>query len=351
VRTSTLLLASPLLAGCASFQGAVADLEALHEEKAEGVLVHRSEVTRLSAFGRAWLASPFRALGSKLLASPRKETLPEPDRLCRESLRALRKQDFRDAAILAESVHWASFLLEEDPHPLSRTEAAVVLAGVPPAEPVPAEGATGDPDVIASIRAVTGRLDSVRRGEALDAAGRAELGRRIDLLGSAPYHRSSDARGIARSLARLGRVEPDPALAARSASASRVASARAARLSLTRGLADPSEFVREACVEGIVRLEGEGALPGLGAAVEKDPSPSVRRRVVRLCARAPSSGPAEEPVLAFLVRALGDPDPSVAANAMEALSLRTGRERTLDREYWRAWWRRRDLERPAGGRW
>ena len=361
----TLLLGAPLLGGCASFGPALGDLEVIHEEQSAGVLVHRAEVTRPSALGRTWLGSPFARWSESLddfFASPRKEAIPDPDRLCRESLRTLKGGDLEEADSLAEAVHWASFLLEEDPHPLSRTEAALVLASVPKLPPSAGEGPSAgewpspgewkgeEAELIASLRALTARLEALRREEALDPAGREELGRRIDMLGAAPYRRSAEARGVARSLSRLARLERDEVLRTRSENAARAAAVRAARLSLRKGLADSSEFVREACLEGIVRLEGEGVLPDLGAALVRDPSPAVRRRVVRLVAKAPSPAAGEEAMLEFLVRLLEDPDASVAANAMDALSQRTGSERTLDREHWRGWWSRRLLERASGGR-
>ncbi|MCI0589317.1 MAG: HEAT repeat domain-containing protein [Planctomycetes bacterium] len=355
----TLLLGAPLLGGCASFGPALGDLEVIHEEQSAGVLVHRAEVTRPSALGRTWLGSPFGRWSEGLdefFASPRKEEISDPDRLCRESLRTLKGGDLEDADSLAEAVHWASFLLEEDPHPLSRTEAALVLASVPKLPPSAGAGpSAGDwkgeeAELIASLRALTARLEALRREEALDPAGREELARRIDVLGAAPYRRSAEARGVARSLARLARLERDEVLRTRSENGARAAAVRAARLSLRKGLSDSSEFVREACLEGIVRLEGEGVLPDLGAALVRDPSPAVRRRVVRLVAKAPSPAAGEEAMLEFLVRLLEDPDASVSANAMDALSQRTGRERTLDREHWRGWWSRRLLERASGGR-
>ncbi len=356
-RRRILLLGAPLLGGCASFGPALGDLEVIHEEQSAGVLVHRTEVSRPSALGRTWLGSPFARRSEGLdgfLASPRKEAISDPDRLCRESLRTLRGGDFEDAGALAEAVHWASFLLEEDPHPLSRTEAALVLASVPETPPTgPATGpeaTVGEAELIVSLRALTARLEALRRDAALDPAAREELGRRIDLLGAAPYRRSAEARGVARSLSRLAQLERDEALRTRSENAAKAAAARAARLSLRKGLSDSSEFVREACLEGIVRLEGEGVLPDLGTALARDPSPAVRRRVVRLVARAPSPAEGEEAMLEFLVHLLEDPDASVAANAMDALSQRTGRERTLDREHWRGWWSRRLLERASGGR-
>lgn len=344
----------PLLSGCASFSLAADDLRALHEEAAGGGLAHRSEIARPSPLARIWRRSFLSGIFPGLTASiakPAPRTVADPARLCRESVLVLRSADRDDPAEVAEAVSLASMVLAGDLFPLSRADAAAALVAVAPRVELSWREEPGYEDAaLQALRRLAARSQDPGEEALRDPAKRAEYASAIEVLGNAPYRRASEALGMGLYvLSRLRAIERDRGLRAKIDEAIAHCSARAARLALRAGLSDRSEFVREVCVEGIARVEGEGALPFLAKAAASDPSPAVRRRFVRLCARKRAATGGEDPVLEALVAAASDPDPSVSTNAMDALAVRTGSGPILDREYWKAWWKGRLLAEPASG--
>jgi hypothetical protein len=343
------------LPSCASFSLAVEELEAVHDSSDEVRLLHRTDVERPSVIGRQWRRSFLSRILpglNKVFAKPRPETLGDPARVCRESILELKEVDPDEPREVATAVTWAAKVLEQDPWPLSRADAAAVLAAVrPPATPSAGEGAFDENAVRDALRDTSTANAASREGRLSPAPLRTVYERAIRTLGETPYRTPSEATAVLAFLSQLFAVEPDPGFRLLLESAIRRTASRTASLALRRGLKDPSEFVRESCVEAIFASEGTASLPDLIRVVEADPDPNVRRRLVRACKQAEDPLPPDmvETVIDFLYAATGDPDSSVATNAMVVLSERTGQPLVLDREHWRAWRRDRILGRPPSG--
>lgn len=341
------------LAACSSVGHSLDDLKSVHTPTSR-TLEHRYEVERYGAWAAMAIWGPLSMIPGLAANQTRKlETLEAPASFCVENVAELEEVNLQDLSQMAAVLHWAGAIVEGDPFPLSKIRAISVVAKIA-GRMGPDMNWLGAPESD-YIAATDRRLKMLEKFALLSSetglgdALRKEYVQIIHDLGSTPYPKASESRGIGSSMGTLLTVETDPEIRAGLEASTRVLVSRGSLQTLDRALADPEfELVRIAAAYGMVRAIGRGAVLYVCTQRKADPSAAVRRAVAALAGDyARANEPGWEPLIEYLVLATRDPEPTVAVNAMESLSKAVGQGRHLRADFWRAWWEERLLSKGA----
>jgi hypothetical protein len=341
------------LHACRSVPHALDDIKASHVVT-ERTIEHRFDAERYTWFGalRLWgFLRPIPGLGGS--ADRELQQIEDPAEFCVENIRKLESVNLDSVPDAAEVVFWAGAIVEADPFPLSRVAGLRVLRRV--VEKHRPSLTFLDAPESDYMLGLLRKLDRVKKLQDISVAGQLTDPLRGEFLGvireliEIPFVRAVEARMVARGLAMHWLAEPDEKVRIELWTAAQVLMARGALLQMFRGLSDSHEQVRIAAARQLTAATGPEILGRLVKKLSTDSSPAVRAALASLLGDAARiDDPDTEPMIEYLAESLRDPEPAVSVNAMESLGRLTGIGRHFDVEWWRRWWERRVLERPAG---
>lgn len=353
------LLLAPILIGgaCRTVGHSLDELKSVHWTDNAGerlTLNHKFEIEHYGWFSAMVLWGPLHKIpGLSGRVERVNDKIDDPAEFCLSNISVLHKANLHDVVEVAEVVYWAGGIVESDPFPLSRVEGLRVLRDVVfefrPDLTLLDTKESDYPNTVRKLRERIKKLGDISYASMLTDEFRKEYVDSVKQLGAVPYTRANEARGLAQILGSYCFGENDPAAREALATATGVLLVRGALFQMVEALGDNHERVRIAAANELVSAYGPSVLPRIIHRLRDDASTEVRAFVASLAGDAARVGLAEsEPVIEYLTKAARDPESSVSVNAMESLGRLTGVGRQFDADWWRKWYEKRLLERPAG---